>query len=74
MHIIHHYCMDIGQTSIHINNRIYFFGGTIRNIDGSVSFHDKIIYLDLLAPFNTLGTVQFHGMKRQFHQKIQNIY
>src|ERR1043165_8264925 len=49
-----------GQTSIYVNSRIYFCGGTIRNIDGSVSFHNKIIYLDLLKTFNTLGTIPWY--------------
>ncbi|CAG8586742.1 19494_t:CDS:2 [Rhizophagus irregularis] len=42
-----------GQTSAYISSRLYIFGGTILNINNSVTFNHNIFYLDLSKPFNT---------------------
>ncbi|RGB28466.1 hypothetical protein C1646_352254 [Rhizophagus diaphanus] len=42
-----------GQTSAYISSRLYIFGGTILNINNSVTFNHDIFYLDLSKSFNT---------------------
>jgi hypothetical protein len=42
-----------GQTSAYIFSKLYIFGGTILNINNSVTYNHDIFYLDLSSPFNT---------------------
>jgi N-acetylneuraminic acid mutarotase len=50
-----------GQTSAYISSKLYFFGGTILNIDNSTSYNHDIFYLDLSKSFNTTSIYPWYN-------------
>ncbi|GBC04388.1 hypothetical protein RclHR1_05660003 [Rhizophagus clarus] len=50
-----------GQTSTYIDSKLYIFGGTILNINNSVTYNHEIFYLDLSSPFNTTSTYPWNN-------------
>lgn len=61
-----------GQTSAYIFSRLYIFGGTILNINNSVTFNHDIFYLDLSKPFNT--TSVYPWFNEQTTLDISHLY
>src|SRR5436190_2288025 len=61
-----------GQASAYISSKLYIFGGTILNIDNSLSFNHDIFYLDLSKSFNTTSIYPWYN--ESISLNISHIY